>query len=203
LASAGFPQRAAERFVMHFSAIFYLSRFTFLPQPNRTVILLALCATVLGLVSAGGRTVSERKKHVIGATAKLTEVSSRIPFSARVDTGAESCSLHVEEIEIKDESAAPLDNIGRSIRFLIKNEAGESDWIETTIAGVVRVRSSALKEGEYDRRYKVRLTLEWGGVRKEVLVTLNDRTDMNYPLLVGRNFLRHDFLVDVDLDRRE
>jgi len=30
-----------------------------------------------------------------------------------------------------------------------------------------------------------------------VLVTLNDRTDMEYPLLVGRNYLRGDFLVDV------
>jgi hypothetical protein len=28
-------------------------------------------------------------------------------------------------------------------------------------------------------------------------VTLNDRTDMEFPLLIGRNFLRDDFLVDV------
>jgi hypothetical protein len=34
-----------------------------------------------------------------------------------------------------------------------------------------------------------------------VLVTLNDRTSMDYPLLVGRNFLHGDFLVDVDMDK--
>jgi hypothetical protein len=33
---------------------------------------------------------------------------------------------------------------------------------------------------------------------KKVLVTLNDRTDMEFPLLIGRNFLRGDFLVDVE-----
>ena len=171
--------------------------------PFRWVCLLALCVTLTSLLNAGGQTVSKRKKQIIGATATLSEVSTGIPFSARVDTGAHSCSLHVEKIEIKNESNKPLDNVGKSIRFLIKNEDGESDWIETIIAGVVRVRSSTLKDGEYDRRYKVRLTLQWGDFRKEVLVTLNDRTDMNYPLLIGRNFLRHDFLVDVDIDSRD
>jgi hypothetical protein len=43
----------------------------------------------------------------------------------------------------------------------------------------------------------VLLTLRWKDFEKEVLVTLNDRTDMEYPLLIGRNFLRGDFLVDV------
>jgi hypothetical protein len=65
------------------------------------------------------------------------------------------------------------------------------------------VKSSSLASGDYDHRYKVRLTLQWKDVRKEVLVTLNDRTDMEYPLLVGRNFLRGDFLVDVSLSGDE
>ena len=42
--------------------------------------------------------------------------------------------------------------------------------------------------------------MQWKDFRKEVLVTLNDRTDMEYPLLLGRNFLRGDFLVDVAQD---
>jgi hypothetical protein len=33
-----------------------------------------------------------------------------------------------------------------------------------------------------------------------VLVTLSDREKMKYPVLLGRNFLRGDFLVDVNLD---
>ena len=53
-------------------------------------------------------------------------------------------------------------------------------------------------DGEFDHRYKVRLTLKWNDFEKEVVVTLNDRTDMEFPLLIGRNFLRGDFLVDVE-----
>jgi hypothetical protein len=90
-----------------------------------------------------------------------------------------------------------MQNIGKTVRFLIKGATGKSEWIETTIAGAVRVKSSVFKDGEFDRRYKVRLTLRWKDVEKEVLVTLNDRTDMAYPVLIGRNFLRGDFLVDV------
>jgi hypothetical protein len=156
------------------------------------------------LMAAGAQAVEEQaKKKIIGATAVLTELSSGLPFAARIDTGAESCSLHVEKIEVKDESPTPVENIGKSIRFLIKNEKGESKWVESKIARVVRVRSAAQKEGGFDRRYKVQLTLRWEDFRKEVLVTLNDRTEMTYPLLIGRNFLRGDFLVDVDQDNPE
>jgi hypothetical protein len=177
--------------------------FAFRPGRWLLVLLLAVGASAASRLSAGEESLTNPKKHIIGATAVLTEVSSGLPFAARVDTGAHTCSLHVEKIEIKDESKKPLKNIGKTIRFLIKNEKGQSEWVEAIIASVVRVHSSALKEGDFDRRYKVRLTLAWGEVRKEVLVTLNDRTHMDYPLLVGRNFLRHDFLVDVDIDNRD
>jgi hypothetical protein len=46
----------------------------------------------------------------------------------------------------------------------------------------------------------VPLKLRWQDVEKKVLVTLNDRNNMKYPILLGRNFLRGDFLVDVNLD---
>ena len=55
--------------------------------PGRGVVLLALLVAILSLVNAGGQSVSKRKKHVIGATAVLTEASSQLPFAARIDTG--------------------------------------------------------------------------------------------------------------------
>ncbi len=167
---------------------------------GRPTLMLGLLLAALGCTTAMGDEVSTKSKRIIGATAVLTEVSTSIPFQARVDTGAKSSSLHVEKIEIKNESKRRDDNVGKAIRFLVKNKEGESAWIETTIASAVRVRSSAQTDGKYDHRYKVRLTLELDGFRKEVLVSLNDRARMAYPLLIGRNFLRDDFLVDVSKD---
>lgn len=31
-------------------------------------------------------------------------------------------------------------------------------------------------------------------------MTLNDRTDMEFPMLIGRNYLKGDFIVDVSLE---
>ena len=163
----------------------------------------ALLATPILLICAlplMGKTVSSKKKHVIGATARIKEVSTGLEFAARIDTGAKSCSIHVDKWEIKDPDPKPLRNVGKSIRFLVANDEGESDWIETIVAGRVRIRNSAQNNGAYHGRYKVRLTLEWEGVKKEVLVTLTDRAGMEYPLLIGRNYLRGDFLVDVEKD---
>ena len=72
----------------------------------------------------------------------------------------------------------------------------EGEWIEAKIIDHVTVRTSERE----DERYKVRLKLKVEDVEKKVLVTLNDREKMKYPVLLGRNFLRDDFLVNVALD---
>ena len=138
----------------------------------------------------------EQKKHVIGATAVLMEKRSEFLFRARVDSGAKSCSLHVEEMRIEDESENMADNIGKVIRFKIQN-GKEDTWLTEKIASYVIIKTSDNRE----RRYKVPLTLCWNGdIEKTVLVTLNNRKKMKYPLLLGRNFLRGDFLIDVEID---
>lgn len=159
---------------------------------------LALSVAIFGGQTAWGDDVSTNSKLTIGATATLTETSSGLSFPARIDTGAQTCSLHVEKYEIKDPHKFRVRNAGKTVRLLLKNAEGKTEWVETEIVKAIRVKSSSLKSGEYDHRYKVRLTLKWKDFEKKVLVTINDRTDMEYPLLIGRNFLRGDFVVDVD-----
>ena len=139
------------------------------------------------------------QKRVIGATAVVQELESGLQFNARVDTGAKSCSLHVEKWEIKKEPDLTGEEPGRTIRFLVKDQHGKEAWIESRIVSHVLVRNAK----STDRRYKVRLTLRWKGFEKRVRVTLNNRADMKYPLLLGRNFLQDDFIVDVSLDNDE
>ena len=140
--------------------------------------------------------IGEPTFHRIGPVTTVTEVSSGLPFPARVDTGATTCSIHYEAIEIEDAAASPADNVGKRVRILIQSPSGEQEWISTKIVDRVRVRTTT----DDDERYKVQLKLRWQDVEKKVMVTLNDRDKMKYPLLLGRNFLRGDFLVDVNLD---
>jgi hypothetical protein len=164
----------------------------------RSAAWLVLPLAIFGVLTARGNDVSTNSKLTIGATAILTETKSGLSFPARIDTGAQSCSLHVEKYEIKDQDKKRVRNEGKTVRILLKGAKGKTEWLETKIVKAIRVKSSTLKSGEYDHRYKVRLTLKWKDFEKEVLVTINDRTDMEYPLLIGRNFLRGDFVVDVE-----
>jgi hypothetical protein len=91
------------------------------------------------------------------------------------------------------------DNVGKTIRICLKKCDGEPEWIERKIADLAEVRTSEQAE----LRYKVPMTLRCEGIEKEVLVSLNDRSQMSYPMLLGRNFLHGDFVVDVDLEAEQ
>lgn len=155
---------------------------------------LVLCtAAMVGLLRNQEPPVPGR--IVLGPTAVVAEEQSGMPFVARVDTGAKTCSVHCERFEIDDASPAMEANIGKPIRVLLANKDGEATWIETTVLEVATIRTSERSE----KRYKVELNLTVDGVAKPVLVSLNDRSRMTYAMLLGRNYLRDDFLVNVDL----
>ena len=81
----------------------------------------------------------------------------------------------------------------------MKKSDGEDLWVESKIVDHVTIRTSE----KDDERYKVRIRIRWEDVEKKVVATLNDRQNMKYPMLLGRNFLRDDFLVNVSLDTKE
>ena len=132
-------------------------------------------------------------KRILGPVAAVDESETDLQFVARVDTGAKTCSLHAVKKMVIDGSRYMEDNVGKTIRFLIKNRRGESRWLLRDIAEVRKIRTS---EGE-ETRYLVPLKLACNDVEREVLVSLNDRSQMTYTMLLGRNFLAGEFVVDV------
>ena len=71
------------------------------------------------------------------------------------------------------------------LRFRVKNEKGEEKWIERKIANYAIYKTSEKME----RRYKVKMKLKWKDFEKEVLVNLNDRSHLEFPLLLGTELL--------------
>lgn len=168
-------------------------------RPRRTAAIIAVFALVPHLTWAEGSPNSPPTTppvHILGATAIVTEISSGMQFPARVDTGAMSCSIHCDAVEIQRASVNPKENIGKHIRFRTKGADGKPKWVQTKVADFVIVRTADRDE----ERYKVALRLRCNDVEKNVLVTLNNREKMSYPMLLGRNFLRDDFLVNVSAD---
>jgi hypothetical protein len=153
----------------------------------------SLLLTVLLLVSINLQAGS--LKQIVGATEVILIEEAKLKFKARVDTGAKTSSIHAEKIEV-DSSGDPQ---GKPISFYLVTKQGQSRMIETHVTSVVKIKTSELSE----YRYVVPLLMKWNDSKKTVLVTLNDRKSMKYRLLLGRNWLHGDFIVDVDKNNED
>lgn len=114
-------------------------------------------------------------------------------MQAKLDTGADTSSLHTTAIEHFERDGKPwvtLDVIGRD---------GRSVRIERPVVRNARVRS-ALGAGQV--RPTVLLGICVGTVYGITEVTLADRSRLSVPLLVGRRFLESHLLL-VDSTKRE
>lgn len=158
-------------------------------KPGLSPVLLAVLIAVPLYLQA------ESHKQVVGATEVIFIEDANLNFKARVDTGAKTSSIHAERIEV-DLSGDPR---GKSISFYVVTKEGRTRKIESRVSSVVKVKTSEQSE----HRYVVPLIMKWNDSKKTVLVTLNDRSSMEYRLLLGRNWLRGDFIVDVDKNNED
>jgi hypothetical protein len=127
-------------------------------------------------------------KLVVGEVERVWIEPPGANIVARVDTGADSSSLHAEEmIEFERDGR-------RWVRFNVKLDS-EVVTIERPIKRFVRILQQADPEGS--RRPVVDLRLRLGNVTETVDFTLADRSHLNYEMLLGRNFLTDVALVDV------
>lgn len=149
-------------------------------------------ATLVLLMS--GCATHNQGKRVIGETARIVVTDAGMEYLARIDTGARVTSIHALDMEVLEGSTEKEDNVGKMLTFYSENEKGESKKVTTRIIDIARVRNAQGVEF----RYVVDLSLSWQGQEKAGHVNLRDRSAMTYKLLVGRNWLSNDFVVDVD-----
>ncbi len=110
-------------------------------------------------------------------------------LKAKVDTGAKNSALHVEEIKLLDAR-----RVGFAVR-LDREDRDRSVRVTAPIARRGRVRSST---GVLEERTFVRAVVRVGAAELEIELSLVDRAEMLYRMLLGRETLkRGDFLVDV------
>jgi hypothetical protein len=124
-------------------------------------------------------------KPVIGAVEQVRIIPGNLILDARVDTGATTSSLGVDEMEVLHEDG--------------------TDWVQITINGhtskhkVVKFIKIKQHRKASIKRPVIRLRMILGDVSESVNVTLADRSNFKYKLLIGRNFLYERFVVDVSL----
>lgn len=105
---------------------------------------------------------------------------------AKIDTGARTSSLHASVIEQFERDGKPF------LRFAV-------DWDDLAHEGeAVQVdeRGVTSSNGQTERRFVIKTPLRIGDVEFRAEFSLTDRSDMKFPMLIGRTALRRRFLVD-------
>jgi hypothetical protein len=101
---------------------------------------------------------------------------------AKIDTGARNAALHAEDIEIK----------GKRVSFGLEL-GGVKKRHEAAVMGTKNVKSS---NGFSELRPIIEIEIQVGIHRFSVETTLTDRTDMEVPMLLGRNSIKGRFIVN-------
>ncbi len=129
------------------------------------------------------------KKTIIGWTEYIDFPDWEIPaVRAKVDTGARTSALHVENLEELDDGRVRFDVITR------RKKPWRRRTVESDVLKWARVRSST---GVYRKRCFVLTRIRIGEVEKEIEISLVSREKMLFRMLLGRKALEHDFVVDV------
>lgn len=127
-------------------------------------------------------------KAILGRVEYVWVEDSEVYLKARVDTGAKSSSLHAENIQRFERNGE------KWVRFVIALD-DQRIKMEAPVERSVKIRQAGMDE--LDRRPVVKLTIQLGELKEETEFTLDDRSEMLYPLLLGRSFLQDIALVDV------
>lgn len=144
-----------------------------------------LCAfTLLAFVSVT-TAASAEKPHIGWIENAQLSLHPELIVKAKIDTGAQSSSLHATHIEYLPPNAEQPDRV----RFtLLTGKVMEQP--------LVRKTEIKLKTGGFQSRPVIRAQLCLGNRLQTIELNLVNRAHFAYPLLIGRPQLR-DYLVDV------
>lgn len=131
------------------------------------------------------QTVSDLK--IIGGVETLYVLPINMPFQARIDTGAETSSIDVQNMR-------PFERDGdKWVSFdIINRKNGEKHHFEKP---VIR-RTNIVRIEDKEHRYVVNMSIKMGDEIISTEFTLAEREKFTYQVLIGRNILNGRFIVD-------
>lgn len=131
------------------------------------------------------------KKIIIGCieSCDLPELGIS-DLQIRVDTGAKTSSLHVDNIKrIRKNGEAWL-------KFDIHPDIYNVETVINCKAQICDIRTIKSSNGEAQERYVIETPITLGNKTWPIEITLTDRSDMSYMMLFGRQGMKNKVLVD-------
>lgn len=136
--------------------------------------------------------MTERNKIIIGRREKVDFPELGLfDIEAKIDTGAYTTALHCHDIQV-------VNRDGRDVLCFKLLDPTHPEYNEKqqcfTSFSTKDIKNSF---GEKESRYVIKTLVRIGRKRIRTVISLTDRGNMRYPVLIGRKMLRGKFMVDV------
>ena len=136
------------------------------------------------------KTISSEAK-IAGGIETLYVSPIKMPFQARMDTGAETSSIDAKNLQ-------PFERDGEKwISFdVINRKNGESYHFEKPI----KRKTKIVRIEDKEHRYVVNMNIKMGNELITAEFTLADREKFDYQILIGRNIINGRYIIDPTLE---
>lgn len=129
------------------------------------------------------KTSTKPKKLMIGWRESVSLPDLNIEsFSAKIDTGARTTAIHASDIRTCEKNGVPM------VEFTLDHQ-GVNQTTRFTLP-VHHKRAITNTSGVPEERFLVLATINIGERSALIEVSLSNRSDMRYPMIVGRTALR-------------
>ena len=129
--------------------------------------------------------------NVIGAIEPVYFPPMKSAFSARIDTGATTSALDVQDLKVFERDGKKWVSFN-----LVNRDSGETHFFEKPRRKRIRVKRII----EDEHRPMVEMDVKMGGQKFKADFTVTERTDFDHQALIGRNILSGRAIVDVSLE---
>lgn len=130
---------------------------------------------------------AEKPYPILNST-EYVDIADIKNIPAKIDTGADSSAVWVSDIQMEPNEQLSFALFGTDSPFYTGERLFADRYTVKTI------RSS---HGDEQIRYQVELEVTLGGQTFTTAFTLADRSQNNFPVLIGRRTLKNRFLIDV------
>ena len=126
-------------------------------------------------------------KITIGRAERMKLVDQGVEVYAKVDSGAYYSSIDADVIAVE----------GDTLTYRLFREGKEGYSEQTVTTKDFKMFTTRSSNGHEQTRPLIQMTVELGGQTTTEWFSIANREKMFYPILIGRNILRQNYVIDV------
>ncbi len=109
-------------------------------------------------------------------------------IEVKIDTGAYTSTIHCKNVKVED----------NYLKCNFLDDEHPSYHEKEIVFDEYDVKVVKSSNGQSEARYRIKTEIIMFNKNYEIYLTLSDREEMRFPVLLGRNFLSNKFVVDIN-----